>query len=242
MNASFGAGAVVYLLPKWPKMKVPLSQHPPPPLPSCSCFVFMQKEFLIISRCSKLSACHSQGVTVAALFPIAFSFNDISTDLSCSFYPLWRGNTAFSQGQRSKGKVNIVPYQILQTQYLEKVLLHPCLKDESVPQGERSWFPTPPWSILYCEHMTLISSSAPIFSWIGEWSHSIFASENSQLCCVLERSCLMKLQLLKLCNVCWVLGGKMEKINKKANTPPHVASPFSSSWCLCHGITWQLLF
>lgn len=141
-----------------------------------SCFVFMQKEFLIISRCSKLSACHSQGVTVAALFPIAFCFNDISIDLLYSFYPLWRGNTAFAQGQMSKGKVNIAPYQILQTQYLEKVLLHPCLKDKSVPQGERSRFPTPPWSILYREHMTLISSSAPIFSWIGEWSHSIFAS------------------------------------------------------------------
>lgn len=69
-----------------------------------SCFVFMQKEFLIISRCSKLSACHSQGVTVAALFPVAFCFNDISTDLLCGFHPLWRGNTAFAQGQKVKGQ------------------------------------------------------------------------------------------------------------------------------------------
>lgn len=61
----------------------------------------MQKEFLIISRCSKLSACRSQGVTVEALFPVSFYFNDISTDLSSSFV---RRKYCFCTGAKVKGQ------------------------------------------------------------------------------------------------------------------------------------------
>lgn len=142
-----------------------------------------------------MSVCHSQEVTVAAVFPDSFYFCDISTHLSSVCFPLWVGSTAFAQ--RSKGKaISAGPFLTWSI----------CLKYNQILR----------WKVISTltsqSHFMILNTWAHFFIWrqywleLEKWTHSIFAGEKSWASQVSERSSLMILQWLKLCKVCWVLG------------------------------------
>lgn len=145
-----------------------------------------------------MSVCRSQEVTIAVVFPISFYFCDISTDLSSVFF--------FPSVSVKHRFCTMVKWQVQWSTLSASPFLTSaiCLKYNRILVKVKI-------SRTGQGHFLIVNPRASIFVcrqyWLGleKWTHSIFAGEKSWPSHVSERSSLIMVQLLKQCQVRWLL-------------------------------------